>query len=62
MMNIFSQIIRRLSTIANTSISNDHFGGTTPFKVEVNFDILVFEGQIDVDTLDKWGNILEGYF
>jgi hypothetical protein len=41
---------------------NNHFGGTSPFKVQVNFDILVFEGQIDVDALEKWLNLLEGYF
>jgi hypothetical protein len=44
------------------SSSSDHFGGTTPFKVQVNFDIPVFEGQIDVDALEKWLNLLEGYF
>ena len=31
-------------------------------KVQVNFDIPLFEGQIDVDALDKWLNVLEGYF
>jgi hypothetical protein len=36
--------------------------GTTPFKVQINFDIPVFEGQIDTDVVDKWLNVLEGYF
>jgi hypothetical protein len=40
----------------------NHFGGTSPFKVQVNFDIPIFEGQIDVDALEKWLNLLEGYF
>ena len=31
-------------------------------EVQVNFDILIFEGQIDADALDKWLNMLEGYF
>jgi hypothetical protein len=62
MMENFSQILRRLSTIADTSSSSNHFGSTTPFKVQVNFDILVFEGQIDADALEKWLNLLEGYF
>ena len=44
MMNNFSQILRRLPTTANTFTSSDHFGGAAPFKVQVNFDILVFEG------------------
>jgi hypothetical protein len=46
----------------DTSSSRDHFGGTTPFKVQVNFDIPLFEGQIDADVVDKWLNLLEGYF
>jgi hypothetical protein len=37
-------------------------GGVTPFKVQINFDIPIFEGQIDVDAIDKWLNLLEGYF
>jgi len=32
-----------------------------PFKVQVNFDIPIFEGQIDVDALENWLNLLEGY-
>jgi hypothetical protein len=28
----------------------------------INFDILIFEGEIDVDALDKWLNLLKGYF
>jgi hypothetical protein len=42
--------------------TNSHFGGVTPFKVQVNFDIPLFEGQIDVDALEKWLSLLEGYF
>jgi hypothetical protein len=33
-----------------------------PLKVQVNFDIPIFEGQIDADALEKWLNLLEGYF
>ena len=33
-----------------------------PFKVQVNLDIPIFEGKIDVDVVDKWINLLEGYF
>jgi hypothetical protein len=42
MMDSFAQILRRLP-IGDTSSSN---GGTTPFKVQINFDIPIFEGQI----------------
>jgi hypothetical protein len=50
--------IRRLPT-CDTSSSN---GGIAPFKVQINFDIPIFEGQIDTDVVDKWLNLLEGYF
>jgi hypothetical protein len=49
MMDNFSQILQRLPT-GDTSSSNSHSGGTTPFKVQVNFDIPIFEGQIDADV------------
>jgi hypothetical protein len=62
MMENFSHILQRLPIASGSSSSSDHFGGTSPFKVQVNFDIPVFEGQIDADTLDKWLNLLEGYF
>jgi hypothetical protein len=62
MMDNFSHILQLMLIETNTSSSNGHFGGTSPFKVQVNFDILVFEGQIDVDALEKWLNLLEGYF
>jgi hypothetical protein len=58
MMDSFAQILRRLAT-GDTSSSN---GGDIPFKVQINFDIPIFEGQIDVDAIDKWLNLLEGYF
>jgi hypothetical protein len=62
MLENFAQILQRLSTITCTSPSSSHFGDATPFKAQVNFDIPVFEGQIDVDALEKWLNLLEGYF
>ena len=51
MMDNFSQILCRLLTTSDTSTSNDHSGSAPPFKVQVNFNIPVFEGQIDVDAL-----------
>jgi len=30
-----------------------HFGGTSPFKVQVNFDIPIFEVQIVADALEN---------
>jgi hypothetical protein len=62
MMDFFSQILRLLPTIVDESSSNNHFGSIAPFKVQVNFYIPVFEYQIDVDALEKWLNLLEGYF
>jgi hypothetical protein len=61
MMGNFSQILQRLPT-RSTSTSNNHSRGATPFKLQVNFDIPIFEGQIDVDVIYRWLNMLEGYF
>jgi hypothetical protein len=58
MMDNFTQILRQLPTGDASSSS----GGTAPFKVQINFDIPIFEGQIDADVVDKWLNLLEGYF
>ena len=62
MMDNFAQILRRLPTATEGTSTNNQFGGSTPFKVQVNFDIPLFEGQIDADALEKWLNQLEGYF
>jgi hypothetical protein len=62
MLENFSQILQRLPTIISMSSSSGLFGDTTTFKVQVNFDITVFQGQIDVDALEKWLNFLEDYF
>jgi hypothetical protein len=45
-----------------TGDASSSSGHATPFKVQVNFDIPLFEGLIDVDAIDKWLNLLEGYF
>jgi hypothetical protein len=60
MMNNFTQILRRLSTM--TPSTNSHFGGVTPFKVQVNCDIHLFEGHIGFDAFEKWLSLLEVYF
>ena len=61
MMDNFAQILQRLPR-GDASTSCSYSGSTTPFKVQVNFDIPIFEGQIDADVVDKWLNLLEGYF
>ena len=61
MMENFSQILQILPT-GGASASSSHFGGATPFKVQVNFEIPIFDGQIDAYAIDKWLNLLEGYF
>ena len=42
--------------------SNNHSRGTTPFKVQVNFDIPIFQVEIDAYAMDIWLNLFEGYF
>jgi hypothetical protein len=61
-MDNFTHFLQHLPIAIGASSSSSHFGGTSPFKVKVNFDIPIFEGQIDVDTLEKWLNLLEGCF
>ena len=46
----------------DTPSTSNRFGGLNPFKVQVNFDIPLFEGKIDADALEKWMSLLEGYF
>jgi hypothetical protein len=58
-MENFSHILQRFPITIDMSSSSDHFGGTSPFKVQFNFYIPVFEGQIDEDALEKWLNLLE---
>jgi hypothetical protein len=63
MMEDFTQILRRLlMATTKASLIRIHFTSATPFKVQVNFDMPLFEDQIDVDALEKWLNILEGYY
>ena len=61
-MDNFAQILQRMSTVASASSMSSWFGDATPFKVQVNFDIPLFEKQIVADSIDNWMNVLEGYF
>jgi len=61
MMDNFAQILQWLP-IGGSSASSGHSGGGTPFKVQVNFGIPIFDGQIHADVVDRWLNLLEGYF
>ena len=61
MIDNFAHILQRLP-IGGVSTSSSHSRGATPFKVQVNFDIPIFEGLIDADIVDKWLNLLEEYF
>jgi hypothetical protein len=45
MMDSFAQILQRLPR-GDASASNSYSGNATPFKVQVNFEIPIFEGQI----------------
>ena len=61
-MENFSHILQRLPIETCIYSSKNHFLRTSPLKLQVNFDIPIFEGQIDADALEKWLNMLEGYF
>ena len=51
-----------MSVMEDAPSTRSPFGDATPFKVQVNFDIPLFEGKIDADALYNWLNVLEGYF
>jgi hypothetical protein len=57
-----SQILQIFPTIAGAPSSRSFFEDAIPFKVQVNFNIPIFEYHIDADDLEKCLNILEGYF
>ena len=61
MMDNVYKILKQLLTYG-TSTSTSHSRGTTPFKVQGNSYIPIFEGQTDADAIDRWLNLLEGYF
>jgi hypothetical protein len=44
MMENFSHILKHLLISSGASSSSGYFEGTSPFKVQFNFDIPVFEG------------------
>jgi hypothetical protein len=62
MMENFSHILKHLTIASGAYSSSGHFGGTLPLKLQVNFDIPIFEGQIDAKALEKWLTLIEGYF
>jgi hypothetical protein len=62
MMKIFTKILQQMPTMVETPSTSNHFGGATPFKVQFNFEILLFQANIDVDGLDTLLNLLEGYY
>ena len=62
MMEKFFHIRQCLPIEICASSSSGHFGSTSPFKVQLNFYIPIFEGQIDAEALEKWLTLLEGYF
>ena len=62
MMDSFTQILLQMPAAVSASSTSSQFGDATPFKVQVNFDIFLFEGKINADALDNWMNVLEEYF
>jgi hypothetical protein len=50
-----------LPTKSETPSKRNHFRGVTPFTVQFNFVIPLFEGNIDANALEKWLTLLEGY-
>ena len=51
MMDSFTQILLRMPAAASASSTSSRFRDATPFKVQVNFDIPLFKGQIYIDSI-----------
>ena len=62
MMDSFAQILQRMPVMESASSTSSWFGDATPLKVRVKFDVPLFGSNINVDALDNWLNVLEGYF
>ena len=63
MLQQFTQILQQLQVGNHASSSaNQSFGAPTPFKVQVNFDIPIFEGKINSDAVENWLDQLTSYF
>ena len=58
MMDSFVQILQQLPTCDASSSS----GGASPFKVQINFYIPIFECHIDADAIENWLDLQKGYF
>ena len=43
MMDSFAQILRRMPSATSASSTSSRFGDANPFKLQVNFDIPLFE-------------------
>lgn len=48
--------------VEKTPSTKNHFGGATPFKIQVNFHINLIEVHIYVDALEKWLKLSESYY
>ena len=62
MMDSFAQSLLQMPATASASSTSSRFGDATPFKVQVNFHVPLFEGNIDTDALNNWLKFLEGCF
>ena len=62
MMYSFTQILLGVPPTTSAYSIRNRSRDATPFKVQVKFDIPLFEGKIIADALDNWLNVLEGYF
>ena len=53
MTDNFAQILQRLPR-GDALASNNYSENATSFKVQGDFEIPIFEGQINVDVIGKW--------
>ena len=62
MFTQFSAILLRVTTNSRESSTRSHSDKISPFKVQINLDILNLEGNVDAKSFDNWVQQLESYY
>ena len=62
MFTQFNAILMQFSSTSGGSSTRSNFDKISPFKVQMNMDILNLEGKIDMESVDNWVQQLESYY
>ena len=62
MFDQFSEILMRFASTSRESSTSPHSDIISPFKVQMNLDILNLEGKIEAESVNNWVQQLESYY